>query len=51
MYRLHTIKQPAVSEAEAELPSVRKDVSDPVLDLRSDHTIPVYYHSGIFRSL
>jgi hypothetical protein len=51
LYRLHIIKQPAASEAEAVLLSVWKDVSDPVLDMRSDHTIPVYYNSMIFMAI
>jgi hypothetical protein len=49
LYRLHTLKQPAVSETEAGLLSIRKNVSDPIFDMRLDHTIPVYYHSRIFK--
>jgi hypothetical protein len=49
LYMLHILKQPAVSETEAGLLSIRKNVSDPILDMRSDHTIPVYYHSRIFK--
>jgi hypothetical protein len=49
LYRLQITKQPAVSEAEAGLLSIWKNVSDSILDMRSDHTIPVYYHSRIFK--
>ena len=48
LYRLHTLKQPADPKTGAELLSIWKNVSDPILDIRSDHTIPVYYHSKIF---
>ena len=49
LYRLHILKQPADSKAEAGLPSIWKNVSDPILDMGVDHTIPVYYHSKIFK--
>jgi hypothetical protein len=49
LYRLHTLRQPAVSETEAGLLSIRKNVSDPSLDMRSDRAIPVYYHSRILK--
>jgi hypothetical protein len=49
LYRLHTVKQPAVPETEEGLLSIRKNVSDPIFDMCSDHTIPVYYHSRIFK--
>jgi hypothetical protein len=42
LYRLHILKQSAVSETEAGLLSIWKNVSDPILDVRSGHTIPVY---------
>jgi hypothetical protein len=48
LYRVQIIKRSSVSEAEAGLLSVWKDVSDSNLDMRSDHTIPVYYHSRNF---
>jgi hypothetical protein len=48
LYRLHLPKQPAVSETEAGLLSIWKNVSDPIFDMGSDHTIPVYHHSRIF---
>ena len=48
LYRLHMLKQPAVLQTETGLLSVWKNVSDPILDMRSDHTIPVYYYSKIF---
>jgi len=48
LYTLHILKQPAVSRTEAGLLSIWKNVSDPILDMRSDYTIPVCYHSKIF---
>jgi len=47
-YRLHILKQPAVPKAEVGLLSIWKNVSDPILAMRSDHTISVYYYSKIF---
>jgi hypothetical protein len=48
--RLQITKQPAVSEVEAGLLStIWKNVSDPILNMWSDHTIPVYNHSRIFK--
>jgi hypothetical protein len=48
LYRLHMLKQPAVLKTETGLLSIWKNVSDPILDMRSDHTIPVYNYSKIF---
>jgi len=48
LYRLHILKQLADPKAEAGLLSIWKNVSDSILDMRSDHTIPVYYYSKIF---
>jgi hypothetical protein len=45
LYRVQIIKRPAVSEAEAGLLSVWKDVNDPNLYMRSDHIISVNYYS------
>ena len=45
---VHILKQPANPKAEARLLSMWKNVSDPILGMRSDHTIPVYYYSKIF---
>jgi hypothetical protein len=28
--------------------SIQKSVSDPILEMRSDHTIPIYHHSRFF---
>jgi len=44
LYRL----QPVVPKTAAALLSIWKNVGDPILDMRSDYTIPVYYHSKIF---
>jgi hypothetical protein len=49
LHRVHTLKQPAVSDIEAELLCIWRDVSDPILDMRSDHTIPVYHYSRTFK--
>jgi len=48
LYRLQTLKQQAVPKMEAGLLSIWKNVGDPILDTRSDYTIPVYHHSKIF---
>jgi len=47
LYRLHILKQPANPKAEAGLLSIWRNVSDPIPDMRADHTIPVYYYSKI----
>jgi ribonuclease HI len=48
LYRLQTTKQPSASEAETGLLSIWKKVSDPILELRTDHIIPVFNHSRTF---
>jgi ribonuclease HI len=48
LYRQQILKQPAVPETVSGLLSIWKNVGDPILDLRSDYTIPVYRHSKIF---
>jgi len=48
LYRLHMLKQPADLKTETGLLSIWKNVCDPILDMRSDHTIPVYNYSKIF---
>jgi hypothetical protein len=47
-YRLHILKQPADPKTETGLLSIWKHVSDPILDMRSDHIIPVYNYPKIF---
>jgi aspartyl/asparaginyl-tRNA synthetase len=49
LYRLHTPKQPADFKMEAGMLSIRKKVGDPILNMRSDHTIPIYYYSKTFK--
>jgi hypothetical protein len=49
LYRLQIIKQADASGIEAGLLSIRKSGSDPVLEMWSDHTIPVYHHSRLFK--
>jgi len=48
LYRLHMLKQPADLKTATGLLSIWKNVSDPILDMHSDHTIPVYNYSKIF---
>jgi hypothetical protein len=48
LYRPHMFKQPADLKTETGLLSVWKNVSDPILDMRSHHTIPVYNYFKIF---
>jgi hypothetical protein len=42
LYRLHVPKQPTDFKSEAGMLSIWKNEIDPILDLRSDHPIPVY---------
>jgi len=48
LYRLHILIQPAAPKTLAGLLSIWKNVGDPILDMWSDYTTPVYYHSKIF---
>jgi hypothetical protein len=48
LYRLHTLTKTAVSETTAGLPSIQKSVSDSILGMRPDHTIPLYHNSRSF---
>jgi len=48
LYRLHTLKQPAEHKEEAGFLSIWKNVNDPLLEMRADHTTPVYYYSKVF---
>jgi hypothetical protein len=48
LYRLLMFKQPADLKTETGLLSIWENVSDPILDMRSDHTIPVYNYFKIF---
>jgi hypothetical protein len=49
LYRLHISKQPTNFKSEVGMLSIWKIVSDPILDMRSDHTIPVYHYSKTFK--
>jgi hypothetical protein len=49
LYRLHIPKQSTDFKSEVGMLSIWKNVSDPILDMRSDHTIPVYYYSKTFK--
>ena len=48
LYKLYILKQPADPKTAAGLLSIWKNVSDPILDMRSDHTIPVYNYPKFF---
>jgi hypothetical protein len=48
LYRLHTPKQPIDFKMEVGMLSIGKKVGDPILNMRSDHTIPIYYYSRYF---
>jgi hypothetical protein len=48
LYRLHILKQLTVPKTVSGLVTIWKNVGDPLLDMRSDYTIPVYRHSKIF---
>ena len=47
--RLHILMQPADSTTSAGMLSIRKNVSDRTLNMRSDHTIPIYNYSKIYK--
>jgi hypothetical protein len=49
LYRLHVPNQPADPKPEAWLLSIWKSVGDPILDMRSDYTFPIYHYSKIFK--
>jgi hypothetical protein len=46
---LHSLKQTAGSGIEAGLLSIRKSVSNPNLEMWSDHSIPFYHHPRFFK--
>ena len=48
LYRQHILQQPTDLKTETGLLSIWKNVSDPILDMRLDHTILVYNYSKIF---
>jgi len=41
LYRLHILRQPADPKTVAGLLTIWKNVSDPILDMQLDYTIPV----------
>jgi hypothetical protein len=49
LYRLQITKQPSASEVETGLLSIWKNVTDPILEMRVDHIIPVFNQSRIFK--
>jgi hypothetical protein len=49
LFRLHIPKQPPDPKLEAGLLSIWKSVGDPVLDMQSDYTFPVYHYSKTFK--
>jgi hypothetical protein len=48
LYRLHILKQPDVPETSTGLLSIWKNVREPFLYMRSDHTIPIFNFSKCF---
>jgi hypothetical protein len=48
LHRLQILKQSTVQDIVSVLLSIWKNVGDPLLDMRSDYTIPVYRNSNIF---
>jgi ribonuclease HI len=48
-YRLQKTKQPSAFEAEMGLLSIWKKVSDPILEMRADHIIPIFNYSRTFK--
>jgi ribonuclease HI len=48
LYRMRTLKQPNVPKTVSGLLTIWKNVGDPLLDTRSDYTLPVYRHPKIF---
>jgi hypothetical protein len=49
LFRLHIPKQPTDFKRELGMLSIWENVGDPIMDMRSDHTIPVYYYSKTFK--
>jgi hypothetical protein len=49
LYGMHISKQPTDFKSDAGMLSIWKNVCDPILDMQSDHTIPVYYYSKTFK--
>jgi hypothetical protein len=51
LYRLYTSRQTATSDVEMGLASIRKSMGDPIpiLEMQSDHAIPVYHYSRLFK--
>jgi hypothetical protein len=47
LYRLHILEQPTVPKTLSGLLAICKNLDDPLLDMQSDYTIPVYGHSKI----
>jgi len=48
LYRLNILKQPADPKTAAGLLPIWKNVSEPIFDMRSDYTIPVYNSPKLF---
>jgi hypothetical protein len=49
LHRLHVPKQPSHLKTEVGMLSIWKNVGNPILDMWSDHTIPIYYYSKAFK--
>ncbi len=48
LYRLHILKQISILRTVSGLASIWKNAGNPIMDMWSDYTTPVYYHSEIF---
>jgi hypothetical protein len=48
LHRLHILEQPSVPKTVTGLLDIWRSVGDPLLDMRSDYIIPVYYHTKNF---
>jgi hypothetical protein len=50
LYRLRiTAEQLSTLEAETGLLSIRNHVSEPIFEMRTDHIVPVFNHSRVFK--
>ena len=48
LYRLHILKQLSIRRTVSGLASIWKNLGNPIMDMLSDYTTPVYYNSDIF---
>jgi hypothetical protein len=48
LYRLHIRKQQSVPKTVSGLPTIWKNVDDPLLDMQWNYIISIYHHAKIF---